>query len=192
VKNNLQPLLEEITMKQLTIDWLELELAFDNSSYEAHYYLDKETGEIYQVTDETRRELESVYEEYDDADDLDLRAVLAEMDMQDWMRETLLIADLVETHYGSRIIEIPAVDGRDAYEVMEAFIDTVSDPRIADLLARAIDGRGAFRRFKDTLLEFPQERERWFAFEQADTFARIREWLEEEEIEPLNNPPQTG
>jgi hypothetical protein len=177
-------------MKQLTIDWLELEMAFGDASDEAQYYLDTETAAIYLVTDETRRELERVYEEYDVAEDTDLRAVLAETDIQDWMQAEILVADLVETHYGSRIIEVPTVDGRDAYRVMQRFIGTVSDRRIADLLARAIEGRGAFRRFKDTLLEFPQERDRWFAFEQADTFERIREWLEEEEIEPLNDPPE--
>jgi hypothetical protein len=39
------------------------------------------------------------------------------------------------------------------------FTERVRDPRAHDLLERAIEGRGAFRRLKDTLFEFPQLRE---------------------------------
>jgi hypothetical protein len=35
-------------MKQVTIDWSELELAFQNASWEATYYLDLETDRTYQ------------------------------------------------------------------------------------------------------------------------------------------------
>jgi hypothetical protein len=48
----------------------------------------------------------------------------------------------------------------------------------------AITGRGAFRRFKDVLLDYPRERERWFAFRDALMAERVREWLAEHDIEP--------
>ena len=38
-------------MRKLAINWVELELAFDNSSYEFAYYLDTETGKVLVVTD---------------------------------------------------------------------------------------------------------------------------------------------
>jgi Uncharacterised protein family (UPF0158) len=60
---------------------------------------------------------------------------------------------------------------------MEMFIDTVSDPHRADMLAVAINGRGAFRRFKDTLLRWPEERDRWFEFSAERTRGRGRQWL---------------
>ena len=41
------------------------------------------------------------------------------------------------------------------------------EPRTRDLLERAIAGRGAFRRFKDALLEYPDLRRAWFAFHDA-------------------------
>jgi len=47
---------------------------------------------------------------------------------------------------------------------MELFHRTVADPERADRLAIAIDGRGAFRRFKDVLGRWPGEIERWYAF----------------------------
>jgi hypothetical protein len=40
----------------------------------------------------------------------------------------------------------------------------VSDQPLRERLLIAIDGKGAFRRFKDVLLAFPAERERWFAY----------------------------
>ena len=50
----------------------------------------------------------------------------------------------------------------EAYEDLQDFVARVPERRPADLLARAIEGRGAFRRFKDTLFEFLDRREAWF------------------------------
>ena len=66
------------------------------------------------------------------------------------------------------------------YRNMEDFISRVRDPRARELLRRAIEGRGAFRRFKDTLFEFPELREAWFAFHDARTERRALEWLSDE------------
>ena len=49
----------------------------------------------------------------------------------------------------------------------------------------AIHGKGAFRRFKDTLEGYPKERERWFEFLDARSQERVLNWLREEEIQPL-------
>ena len=66
---------------------------------------------------------------------------------------------------------------------MAAFIETVANARLRDRLSRAIQGRGAFRRFKDALLDYPQERERWFAFRDARQRERTLEWLASEGID---------
>ena len=60
---------------------------------------------------------------------------------------------------------------------MEDFIALVPDRRAADLLGRAIAGRGAFPRFKDTLFEFPELRERWFRFRDTRLRRRAIEFL---------------
>ena len=49
----------------------------------------------------------------------------------------------------------------DLEEHMEGFIDDLDDPQFAGLLARAISGRGVFRRFKDTLAERSDLMPRW-------------------------------
>jgi len=71
---------------------------------------------------------------------------------------------------------------------MEAFIETVASPHLQELLEVAINGRGAFGRFKDVLVRYPDERERWFAFKDARMRERVREWLMDEGIEPINGP----
>jgi predicted nucleotidyltransferase len=65
----------------------------------------------------------------------------------------------------------------EAYEDLQDFVARVPERRAAELLARAIEGRGAFRRFKDTLFEFPAVREAWFAFHDVRMRRRAVEWL---------------
>jgi predicted nucleotidyltransferase len=77
------------------------------------------------------------------------------------------------------LVFVEPIGSHEAYGDMEDFIERVRDPRAHDLLARAIEGRGAFRRFKDTLLEFPDLREAWFAFHDARMHRRALEWLAE-------------
>lgn len=78
------------------------------------------------------------------------------------------------------LIRIEPIPSREAYQDMEDFIDRVRDPRARDLLERAIAGRGAFRRFKDTLLDFQELRAVWFAFHDARMERRAIEWLADE------------
>ena len=69
-------------------------------------------------------------------------------------------------------------DSRDGYRDMVDFIDTVPDQRLGDRLSDAIRGRGAFRRFADTLRrESEDELSRWFEFADERKRGRARAWL---------------
>ncbi len=76
-------------------------------------------------------------------------------------------------------IAVDPVPSHEAYEDLRDFAARVPDRRAADLLARAIEGRGAFRRFKDTLFEFPDLRETWFRFHDVRMRRRAIEWLQD-------------
>jgi hypothetical protein len=65
----------------------------------------------------------------------------------------------------------------ESYRDMAEFVAAVHHRRAADLLDRAISGRGAFRRFKDTLFEFPELRDQWFRFRNARARRRALSWL---------------
>lgn len=88
-----------------------------------------------------------------------------------------------------RIEPLPSHVG---YGDMEDFISRVPDRRAQDLLSRAIEGRGAFRRFKDTLFEFPGIRAEWFAFRDARARRRAIEWLEDRRLVTVERARQAA
>jgi hypothetical protein len=47
-----------------------------------------------------------------------------------------------------RFIIVPQADSRGGYQDMVDFTETVADPHLRELLQVALNGRGAFRRFK--------------------------------------------
>ena len=64
------------------------------------------------------------------------------------------------------------------YRDMEDFAEGISDERAGRRLARAIGGKGAFRRFKDALLEGrPELLSAWHAFSDARGRRRAVDWL---------------
>lgn len=72
---------------------------------------------------------------------------------------------------------IRRTESYESYRDMAEFVAAVHHRRAADLLDRAIAGRGAFRRFKDTLFEFPELRDQWFRFRNARARRRALHWL---------------
>jgi len=76
-----------------------------------------------------------------------------------------------------RYERIPKAESHEGYEDMVDFIATVKDERLVELLEVAINGKGAFRRFKDVLLNYPEERERWFQFKDDRMEEKALEWL---------------
>jgi predicted nucleotidyltransferase len=79
-------------------------------------------------------------------------------------------------------LPIEPVDSSDAYRDMVDFIDGIAEPHASDLLSRAIEGRGAFRRFKDTVSEFPELRDAWFDLHRIRMERRAIEWLRHEGV----------
>src|SRR2546430_1169575 len=84
-----------------------------------------------------------------------------------------------EDDVAAQIDPIPSHEG---YNDMEDFIQRVRNPQARHLLERAIAGRGAFRRFKDTLLDFPELREAWFRFHDTRVERRAITWLVDEKL----------
>ena len=72
------------------------------------------------------------------------------------------------------------------YDIMVDFAESVADPRKRELLCVALEGSGAFRRFKDTLYRVDL-RDEWFAFKHNAFIALAREWCEENELEYIDD-----
>ena len=174
--------------RRVKVDLSELEFVFEDASPEAAHYLDLETGQVVRTTGEIRREMEDIHAQmYGEGDEptMSFEEALQQRDLPDWMKDELRVADQIEIGYGKRFICVPEADSHEGYRDMEDFVDTLQGRGLQERLWQAIRGRGAFRRFKDTLLKHAQERERWFEFRDARQRQRVLDWLESEGIEPI-------
>lgn len=140
-------------MRKVKANLSELTDAFDNCRIGYEYYLDLETGELLIVSDE--------FMGTDETEEIYER-------MEDEPK---------------RYLSIPTGSSREGYQDMVAFAESLEDGNLKDKLWIALNGRGAFRRFKDVLLSYPEKREEWFRFKDERLEKRVREWLEENEIE---------
>ena len=95
--------------------------------------------------------------------------------------ETGKLKDQVEED-SDRYERIPEAESHEGYEDMVEFIATVKDERLVELLEVAINGKGAFRRFKDVLLNYPEERESWFQFKDDRMEEKALEWLDDIDV----------
>jgi hypothetical protein len=89
----------------------------------------------------------------------------------------------------SDYVAVDAIPSRIQYQWVDEFVASIEDPDLKTRVIAAINGKGAFRRFKDILLTSPDERRRWFEYRDQKMRQRIVEWVREKGIEPLNEPP---
>ncbi|MFQ6052154.1 MAG: UPF0158 family protein [Candidatus Hydrothermarchaeota archaeon] len=140
-------------MRKVKANLSELMDAFDDCRIGDEFYLDVKTGELLRVSDE-----------------------FMETD------ETEKIYERLDSE-PERYLSIPTEGSREGYQDMVAFTESLEDENLKEKLWIALDGKGAFRRFKDVLLSYPEKREEWFRFKDERLEKRVREWLEENEIE---------
>jgi len=140
-------------MQKVKANLSELTDAFDNCRIGYEYYLDLETGELLLVSDEF-------------------------MDTDETEKAYERLDDEPE-----RYLSIPTESSREGYRDMVAFTEFLEDENLKEKLWIALNGRAAFRRFKDVLLDYPEKREEWFKFKKERLEKRVREWLEENEME---------
>ncbi|MCQ8128458.1 UPF0158 family protein [Methylomonas rivi] len=79
-----------------------------------------------------------------------------------------------------RYLPIEAMASRDAFQIMEDFVDELGDSPEAEALQAALNGRKPFRRFKDALLDYPELRDSWFAFEETRLNRLAQAWCDEQ------------
>ena len=133
------------------------------------HYLNRKSGEIRLLLREDLR-----IAEMDEDDDFELDE--SEREMAQSVREVVGSTDW---------LELPDADKVGEASVVEDFCRAYPDRRKREKLRRAFNGRGAFRRFKDALVELEIER-LWYRFRDK-AFTRFSiEWLRERRI-PFRN-----
>ena len=137
-------------MPPITINWSDLEIAFERNSPDQESFLDLENGDLLAIIE-------------GEPDAAARRAKVA--------------------NNPDRYLRVDPASSREQYRWMERFVASVADQALRERLLVAIDGKGAFRRFKDVLLAFPAERERWFTYRSDLLHFHIQTWLEHMKIE---------
>ena len=169
-----------MSIKKLPVDLDELAAAMDQFERDTHeWFLDIQTGKVILI----RREFLDMAEGKDDKDE-------DEDDLPGWQKKALEEARQIVEDTTERYQRVPECERHRGWQLMEDFVAEVPDPRLRERLERAIAGKGAFRRFKDQLFDYPDARERWFAFERDGKRQWAIEWLEELGIESTWEPPQ--
>jgi hypothetical protein len=135
------------------VRWDELRRAYEQGSHEARYFLDVQTGEIVPV-------FVDIVERGGNPDDVKR------------------IASAVNVRY----FLIPHKPSQEGYAEMEEFIGSVKERHLRDQLVEAIEGKGAFRRFRDVLAGYPAEEERWKELKNDRANSAIETWLLENDI----------
>lgn len=78
---------------------------------------------------------------------------------------------------------------RDGYRDMELFTAAIAEPDLADRIARTLEGRGAFRRFRRELTSWPDLEDRWYAYSAERRRGRARAWLADHGFTPAAPNP---
>jgi hypothetical protein len=85
-------------------------------------------------------------------------------------------------------LRIDPIPSREQYRMMERFIATVVHQELKERLQDSIVGKGAFRRFKDVVTQYADERKRWFTFRDVLAHQFILDWVKQHKLEPVEIP----
>lgn len=120
-----------------------------DTSKDTVHFLDRQTGEIHMIS-------------------------VANPDLQALKK----IKDRVAAEPG-RFPQIPKRTPHEGYTDMEAFIATVTDPKLKRRLTEAIEGQGAFKCFRDVIETQPLQKQKWNSFSNERVLQFVKRFLRE-------------
>lgn len=82
-----------------------------------------------------------------------------------------------------RFYSIEPISSRESFHIMEAFVENLGSSQIAERLEAVLKRPKPFRCFKDTLYDYPNLPEAWFAFEQKKLERLAEQWCEQNGID---------
>jgi hypothetical protein len=168
-------------MKKLRVNFDEIQKAMEDVSRDTFdYFIDLETGDVISFSEEILSEIKSrLYDSDSDeiAEDIEYVEFDEEPDLPDWMEDEVEMALEILLDESGRYVRIPERKPPKAYKSIADFIETVEDSVLREKLSRILDGKGAFRRFKGVLIDYPKERKRWHGYNAKVMKKEIIEWL---------------
>jgi len=156
-------------------------------------YLDVKRGEI-EIIDPEEMELEWIDEgemDMDNEGEMDMddeRVMDGEGDIDEVYEDDDYEGKMMAILTIDRYIELPYTTSPEAYSIMEKFVQSnhLQEEHKESLkrkLRDALNKSKPFRRFKNILLDYPEEREQWFAFEKAHQWASILAYFDRKNVQ---------
>lgn len=87
------------------------------------------------------------------------------------------LAELIEEGWNVRFFSLPSKYDIHEYDIMERFIWSLPEGKVQDALEKAIRGKGAFRRFRDSIMRYGIEN-KWYEYEENAYRKLAVEWCE--------------
>jgi len=192
-------------MIKLTIDWIQLESAFEELSgdsadlAEVSHYFDTETGQVIALDETVTAAVEEIVEAIEEVapNDMDWTEEAfcnAEPyeSLSEWMKPAVTAAFQIEHGNGlERFKRIPRTGSRESFHWMEDFADTVSNESVREKLKAALKQRKPFRKFHEAMGSDRRLQQQWRAFQLARLRETVIDWLESIDILPLNPDEST-
>jgi hypothetical protein len=138
--------------------------ALEFSNEEVNYYYNKITSEIISIGEEEVR--------IADADSID--------HYPEWQREIIEAAIDIEENWDN-YISLPSRFDINEYDIMVEFCDSLDNDRKSDELLSALNGKGAFRRFKDAAIRLNVEN-KWYNYRDAALRKIAMDWCKDNNI----------
>lgn len=132
-------------------------------------FLNKNTGEIVNV----ERQYYGLAEELPEDEEIP-------SNLSDWEKAFVQTAIEVLDNW-ENYLELPNQFDIHEYSIMEDFAESIVDQRKSAILYQAMNGRGAFRRFKDKLYDLGLE-DLWFSYKYESFCKTAVRWCDEYEI----------
>jgi len=143
-------------MKKINLD--EILQAIEFQTDESLAVINKKTGEVYMITEEA-----IMYVEGD-----------SESDCPEWIAE---LVEQAKNYYENEddFVNLPSKYEVGEYDMMQEFAESLPDKLQRHNLLLALQGKGAFRRFKDTLIRFDIEK-KWYDYRELEFIDIALEW----------------
>jgi hypothetical protein len=135
----------------------------ESQSDENFSYIDKRTNTVCLISEEAISMVED-----------------GEDDYPEWMDDMVQLAKSY-LEDDTNFIALPSQDDVDEYSMMENFTFSLNDERHKENLSIALQGKGAFRRFKDTVI-YLGIADSWYQYRDKQYKEFILEWCEMEGI----------
>lgn len=160
-------------LRRLKVDLDEISMAMRTDRSMDRVFLDTQSGDIIQIPMEL------------DEDRIDDEKHIAYLPQ--WEKDMVDLARAVYDDTEGRYEPIPEKLSSEDYDTMVMFVRRLDDINLAQRLYDALEGKGAFRRFKDTLARYPQTERDWYEYKDETERQEVRRWLWRIGIDPIED-----